>query len=61
MPSPKRERKILIDLDAQPMPLPDVVVSDRPELIVDLGNLRPPSEIKEIGRASCRERVSREV
>ena len=46
MPSPKRERKILIDLDAQPMPLPDVVVSDRPELIVDLGNLRPPSEIK---------------
>lgn len=28
MPSPKRERKILIDLDAQPMPLPDIVISD---------------------------------
>lgn len=46
MPSPKRERKILIDLDAQPMPLPDIVISDRPELVVDLGNLRQPSNIK---------------
>ena len=46
MPSPKRERKILIDLDAQPMPLPDVVVSDRRNSLSTLGNLRPPSEIK---------------
>ena len=46
MPVPKRERKLLIDLDAQPMPIPDMVISDRPELVVDLGNLREPSNIK---------------
>lgn len=42
----KRARKLMIDLDAQPSVRPDLEISDRPDLIVDLGNARPPSFVK---------------